>query len=509
MSSVGRRLASGSVMRVVTLIARIGVGLFMVPFLIQGLGDRLYGLWALVGVVVGYYGMLDLGLAQALGRFVAHALADDDLEEANRLVTTGLVVYTLLGAVLMLGAGAVAALSPVIWSRPEDAALFAPLMLVVGLNLALGFPLRAFGGILQARLRHDLDSLFGLLTLILQTALIVWVVETRQGLVMIAWASLVGGLPEKALRVHFARRALPSLRLSRSAARRDTARQLLSFSFFLFVSRISMLLRFQTDAIVLTAFVGLVSVTHYRVGSTLIHYYRQLMIALFGALLPYFSLLGGRDDRRAREQTFFFSMRISVCISSFVAFGLIAWGEPFIVRWVGESYLDAYPVLVVLALGSMVQLWQSTFPTLLYSSGQERLAASLAIAEGVLNLVASLVLVPFLGMLGVAYGTLIPSVLVRLLIQPVLGCRAMEISPRRYVAQLLGTVVRATTCLLPGLLVTLAFARPDYLSLAGVAALSAATYALGLWFLEFGPGERQRLLRILQASPASAAGREA
>jgi O-antigen/teichoic acid export membrane protein len=497
MKSAARRLVSGSATRMITLVVRIGIGLFMVPFMIHGLGDRAYGLWALVGVVVGYYGMLDLGLSQALGRYVARALARDDLEESNRLVNTGFLIYSLLGLLVFLAALAFAALSPVIWSDRDDASLFAPLILILGLNLALGFPVRAFGGILQAKLRHDLASRFSLVTLILHAALIIWALESGYGLIMVATVTLLGGIPEKALTIYYGVRELPSLQLSRRFARADTARTLFSFSFYLFISRVSQLLRFQTDAIILSAFVGLVAVTHYRVASTLIRYYREMMIACFGALLPFFSVQDGRGDTQGLERTFLFSTRISVSLAAFVTFGLIAWGQPFIVRWVGDAYLDAYPCLVVLALAALIRLSQSTFPTLLLSSGREKMSASLAAAEGVTNILLALALVQQYGMLGVAIGSLVASIAVRLVAQPALGCQVLEISYAHFLLHICRTALRAALCLLPAYLLTRSFSTPGYLGLGAVGAASGGFYALGIWFIEFNRAEREMLLRVL------------
>jgi O-antigen/teichoic acid export membrane protein len=491
---------------VITLGSHVAVGLFMVPFLIHGLGDRMYGLWALVSVIVGYYGMLDLGLAEALGRYISRSLAREDLDECNRLVNTALVLYSLLGLAVLVGSLVLSACSSLIWTDPTDASLFASLIVILGLNLALGFPVRAFGGVLQAKLRHDLASGLDLTTLVLRTALIIWVVESGYGLVMLAWAAFIGSVLQRILIVHFAFRQLPSLELSRHHARASTARALFSFSFFLFLSRVSRLLRFQTDALILSTFVGLVAVTHYRVASTLIRYFRQLMIAAFGALLPFFSAQEGRGDPKAMERSFMFSLRASIGISSFVAFAFIAWGRPFIVCWVGEAYLDAYPVLVILALGALLSLWQSTFPTLMYASGRERLGAGLAVADALVKVLLSVVLVQGYGLVGVALGSLISSFVVRLLVQPVLGCRAIGIPYGRYLFQMSAAILRAGLCLLPAVALTAVFSPSSYLSLLAVAVASGGTYLLGIWFLEFSRRERREILRVV--TPARRAERE-
>jgi O-antigen/teichoic acid export membrane protein len=496
--NVARRLVSGSAMRVITLVSGIGIGLYVLPLMIHALGDRDFGLWTVVSVVVGYHGMLDFGLSQALGRYLAVAMAGDDRDECNRLFNTGLVMYSLLGLVVLAIASAVAAASPWIWSEPGDAERFAPLLLILGLNLAISFPVRAFGGVLQATLRFDLASRFGFVTLLLLNGGIIWTLESGLGLMTLAWVTLAAGLPEKLMTAWFALREMPWLQPSFRAARRGSARTLFSFSVYIFVQRVSQMLRFQMDSVLLTAFVGLGAVTHYRVAFSLIRYYRQLMSALFGVMLPVFSRQHGRGDVEALERSLLFSLRLSVGISSFVAFALIAWGHPFISRWVGPEYLDAYPCLVALALGSLFGLWQSTFPTALLSSGRERMAAALAATEGVCNLAVSLLLVQWYGMFGVALGTLIPHAVVRLLLQPALGAPAMGLSYRRYLRELGTSAAMAAICLVPGLLLTLRLSEPDYFVLAGLAAATGLAFAPGYWWLGLRPSDRRAMLALIR-----------
>ena len=39
---------------------------FLAPFIVHRLGDSAYGVWALIGSLVGYMGLLDLGVRSAV-----------------------------------------------------------------------------------------------------------------------------------------------------------------------------------------------------------------------------------------------------------------------------------------------------------------------------------------------------------------------------------------------------------------------------------------------------------
>jgi O-antigen/teichoic acid export membrane protein len=499
MNSVTRKLVSGSALRVIQLFAQVGVGLFMVPFMIGALGDRSYGLWALVASVIGYYGVVDIGLSQAAGRFLSRTIDRGDVEESNRLFNSSLAIYSILG-VAVLGLSVIGSLtSLLVATNPEDASVFSKLILILGINLALSFPVRAFAGVLIASLRFDIASAIALMSLVLRTTLIVWALSEGHGLVAVAWATFLANLPAKALQVYVAKREAPFLRLSWRDVNRVTGRKILAFSFYAFAGRVSHLLRLQTDALVISAFVGLVAVTHYRIASTLLRYYRQLIVACMGVILPLFSIQHERNDADVLTRTFYFSTRISIFLASFAAFGLVAWGGAFIERWVGVEYLDAYPCLVILTVGMLPRFWQSAFPPLLLGAGQERLFAMLAATEGVVNLLATLLLVGRFGIVGVAMGALTASCLINLLLMPVLGCRAMSIPYWGYLRKLSKTIAVSALALAAPLALSWRFVGPSYPILLSVAAASFALYLAAFWLIEFDREERSAILSVVPA----------
>jgi O-antigen/teichoic acid export membrane protein len=85
MSTVGRKLALGSSLNTLYLVATALISVLIMPFVVHSLGDRLYGIWALAAAVISYYNVLELGLSSAVGRFVAGALGSGDKQQLNRV----------------------------------------------------------------------------------------------------------------------------------------------------------------------------------------------------------------------------------------------------------------------------------------------------------------------------------------------------------------------------------------------------------------------------------------
>ncbi len=496
-SNLSRRLFTGSAMQSLTFVAQAVVAFFMMPFIVGSLGDSLYGLWSLVGVVIGYYGLLDFGLSLTVNRFIAKAIGADDREESNDIFNIAIILFLGVGFVVLFATVSLFLLAPYMFKDPTDASLFSKVILIVGCNLAIEFPLRVYGGVLGAKLRYDIISLIQLLTLAVRTALIVLVLVLGYGLLALVWVTVLSSAFSKILPVYYAKKHMPHLRLQFSRWNADKAKMLFSYSSFAFLSKMSDELKYNLDIVVITAYLGLASVTHYKIASILVYYFRQLVVAILGIFAPLFSQLHGAGDHEALKKSFFFCSKLAICISGFIGFGFVAWGRPFIQRWMGPEYLDAYPVLVVLTVACAVEIAQAASPAYLFATSNHRLYSFYGVAEGIVNIILSLYLVKAYGMMGVALGTLVPLLAVKLIIQPLHVCRVMSIRYAEYAKRMLKTLFRVLVALVIPTLISFAFVVSDYLHLVIISTLSLGAYVLVIWLIELSKNEKETLMHAV------------
>jgi len=497
MAGTARKLASGLFFRFANVIATAIVSVMVMPFVVHSLGDRNYGIWTLVATFVGYYGVLELGLAPAVTRYLSRSLGAGDHETCNRVYNTSLRLYLGIGLIAMVVSGTLAALAPWLCHNPADVALFWKLILILGVSVALMFPTRVFKGLLEAHLRFDLTGSFDLLSLVLRTGLIFPVLLAGYGIMGLAWLSLLSSLPSMALLFYFSYRELPFLRIEGRYWQGDTARSLFSYSVYSLIANLANILRFKLDSVVVAGYVGLSAVTHYRIGGVLTQYFFDLMSSAFGVFPSIFSRQEGAKDFAVLRKTFFFASKLAVCVSSFIGFALLAWGKPFIIRWMGRQYVDSYRVMVILVIGVMVSLWQGPSISLLYGISKHKFFALFNSIEGVANLLLSLLFVHWYGMYGVALGTLFPMLAIRLFIQPVYVCRVAGIDLWEYVRKTGRSLASVTAALVMPLVISIKFAAPNYKVLFMLGILSALLYGGVLWIVEFSQGETQILRRAI------------
>lgn len=461
-----RRLLSGSWLRVLSMVLSAFVGFAMTPFVIGILGDRLYGFWALMLSFLSYYGLFDLGLSAAVIRHVSASLGSRDERECNHIINTALMIYVGLGLIVLCVTFGLAAAASSIIEHPDDASLAWRVIIILGSGAAIALPAKVFVGVLASYLRFDVLSGLSLLSLFLRTSLTVFALLSGYKVLALAFIAALSGLPEMILSIYFAKRCCPTFLLSPAFWHRESARKLFSYGGYVLIAQAGDLFRFNIDGFVIARFVSLAAVTHYNIASVMVQHFLNLMVALMGVIQPVFGRLDGENNVDAMRHTFFIATRMSIFSASFVAFGLIGWGSPFIHRWMGPEYLDAYPCLVILVCGWLFDLWQIPSVSLLYATSKHRFYAVANAVEGGCNLLLSIALVEYWGIVGVAVGTLIPMTIIRLGVQPLYLCRCTSIPYRDYMVVLVKAIQVASIALIGPLILSMQFVAPDYLSLA-------------------------------------------
>ena len=73
----------------------------LTPFILNQLGDRSYGLWMLVSSVTAYGLLLNLGITDAVTKYVAEFRAKGETQQTRNIIATGLNLNMGIGLFLV------------------------------------------------------------------------------------------------------------------------------------------------------------------------------------------------------------------------------------------------------------------------------------------------------------------------------------------------------------------------------------------------------------------------
>ena len=98
-----RKLLINTGSNIFNFIARIIITFIMTPILVKNLGNYDYGIWELVTIIIGYMGVLDLGIRPAASRFASYYRAKKDQEQLNKIFTCSVTYMLVLSICGMIG----------------------------------------------------------------------------------------------------------------------------------------------------------------------------------------------------------------------------------------------------------------------------------------------------------------------------------------------------------------------------------------------------------------------
>jgi O-antigen/teichoic acid export membrane protein len=422
------------------------VSFLLAPYVVHRLGNTGYGVWTLILSLTGYFGLLDLGIRSSVGRFVARYVAREDSENVNRTINTAIMLLAS-GGLLAVIASVVMYLNFGSFKVDHQLASAAKTaLLIAGLNLSMTLPLGVFTGVLIALERFDVVSTVTILIALVRAALVVVFLKLGYGIVTLALISLVLNMAEYSAIILWTKYLYPPLSLSLHFLHLATLKELLSFGIYRFVWIIANQLIFYTDSVVIGLFIGAAAITYYAIAGSLIDYGRSIVTFAVDTLYPAASRLDSRKDISGLQQLHILGTKIALLITLPLCLGFLFFGKQFITLWMGKEYAISATYLAILTIPQFTSLSQYSSCVVLAGMARHKTLAYIAVAEGVCNALLSIILVKKIGVIGVAWGTVIPHMITTAVIVPLYTLRTLKMGISEYIVK---AYFRPVLCALP------------------------------------------------------------
>jgi O-antigen/teichoic acid export membrane protein len=420
------------------------VAFFLTPFILRSLGETRYGVWVLVMGLTGYYGLLDLGLSAGITQYLTRYRAAQNVEKLNQTASTGFLALTCCGVVVFIGSLAVALNASFLFQISQESATeVALVILITGISVAMQFIFFIYSAVFTAVQRFDLSNAIGIATRLVSAAATVLCLNLGYGLIGLSLVLAGTNLMDYLLRWRVSTRLLPSMKISLKLATPRNLSEVLKFGLWNTAITGSVRLISYTDAIVIAAFMPVSAVAPFAIAANLRSYFEDIFVRAGFVFFPVATELDAKGDQDGLRTLYLVSSKFMLLGSILCGSMGILWARDFFRLWLGAAYAEpvGYPsvasIFYLLILGSMVSVAQRIGYQVLLGTREVGLLAALFAAEGVANLVMSIVLVRSYGLIGIAIGTLVPAVLFEGIVQPYFVCRSLQISLNRYCQEVL------------------------------------------------------------------------
>jgi O-antigen/teichoic acid export membrane protein len=447
--------------------------------------------------------LFDLGIRSSVVRYVSKYLAIGNREDLSKLINTTLFGYSCV-AMLCLGVTAVLAFYVnTLFRIPAKFHSSSHLLIwMVGASVALGFPLGVVGGFLEGLQRFEILNWSSVISGVVRAVLIVVVLQHGFGLLTITLITVALPIITSVIRVFIALRLCPVF-FGWKYVDRATFHKVVHYSSTTLMIMVSMRLKFKTDEIVIGSMLSAAAITYFNIGSRIVDYAGMVVNSFASTFLPVASQSEATGNLSRLRKIFVVGNRFCAFIIFPITATLLILGKSVIEVWVGRKYIaTSYPVLVIMLVPSTLMLAQAISGRVLFGMSKHRTWAYVTLTEGVCNLILSIILIRYYGIIGDAFGTAIPLTCSMVLFMPHHLCRLLGIRIRTYLREAFVLPFLMTAPLVVVLLLMKRWYIPHtYWQLAPQLLIGGAVYGLGLlWVYATGRAMRAGELAPQQQS---------
>jgi O-antigen/teichoic acid export membrane protein len=425
--------------RYLAIAAEMGIGLVMLPFNLAHLGTADYGLWVLLGSLTVHFSTLDLGYGSGLVKFAAQYRARRDARALNEIAST--LFFVFAGVALLAYAvvvGIAFNLESLFNISPAQAHIGKWVLLIIGIHVALNFPFSVYGGVISGFQRYDVNNTLAIVVSVVVALVNVAVLLAGYGLITLVAATTGVRVISYFIYRRNAFRVFPPLRISPALFHRNRLREVTGFSVYASIIDWANKLNYQMDQVIIGVFLGSPAVAVWAPAERIISGVQRLTNQLNGVLFPTIVDSDASERRERLQQILLQGTRLSLAMVVPIAVALVMLADPLVHAWLrgqAASVAGAIPVIQILAISVAFRVGNATGNTLLKGAGEHRFLAWVNLGTGFVNAVLSILLIRRFGLVGVAWGTLVPIAFSAVFILYPAACRRAGVPLRRALTQ--------------------------------------------------------------------------
>ena len=400
----------GVLLSYILMIFEVLSTLILTPYIIRTLGQAEYGVYKLAAAINAYLLLLDLGIGNAVTRFIAKYRVNNDREQEKKFLGVAILFYAAIAVLAVVLGGVLVLVFPYVFSKgltSEEIQLGQKLLSITMINSAVTLGTTAYNNVIIAYERFDISKGASIIQVIIRMALTYMALRLGMGSVGIVFVNLIMTVVFRAIFVLF---VTTKIRLTPSfhGIQQAFIKEIVAYSSLILLQMIATQLNATVDQVLIGSLVSASSIilAVYGVGAQVVQYFQSIGSAFNGVLMPGVVKLvekNGSSDEYLSEM-----IRVSRIIFMVVA---MIWGvfcvngKDFIILWAGKTNGDAYYVALILMTVYMFVLSESIGSQILWAMNEHKEQAILKLCIVLANIVLTIFLIKWKPLIGATIGT--------------------------------------------------------------------------------------------------------
>ncbi len=493
----------GVILSYVLMLLEVVSTLLLTPFIIRTLGQAEFGVYKLSITINAYLLLLDLGVGNAITRYVAKYRVDGDEEKQKQFLGVATVFYCIIAAVALVIGFVLIQLFPTVFAKglsPSETALGQKLLAITMFNSAFTLGTVPFANVLIAYERFAASRGSSIIQIIFRMVFTFLAVSMNMGSVGIVTVNLITTVVCRSFFVFYVTGKLKLIPKFKGI-KAGFIKEIIVYSSLILLQMVATQLNASVDQVLIGSLVtsSAVILAVYGVGTQIVQYYQSIGTAFTGVMMPG---IVGMVERKASPKELLNEMvrigRIIFMVLMLIWSAFLINGREFVILWAGAENSDAYIVALILMSAYSLVLTESIGTQVLWALNQHKEQSFLKIAIVLVNIILTVFLIKWQPLIGATLGTFISLIAGDIIVMNIIFIKKIKINLLTYYSGIFkGILPSALLSILCGWLLSLVYSG-------GVAAtgvnllLMTAVYAAAMWLFGMNGYEKQLFGSLLR-----------
>lgn len=401
------QLRVGAVMSYINMALGSLIPMFYTPVMLNLLGQSEYGLFKLASTVTSYLGLISFGIGSAVVRYLVKYRAEGDKDGEERMFGLFNIIFLVISVITLVVGVAIAFNVGLIYGQSlssEQLFEMTILVLILTINTAISFSATPYTAVVTCHERFIFLQIISIITTVLTPVInliVLFLGYKSIGMVVSSFALTI------VVRIVYIIYVKSSIGIKPRYKNMPTylVKELLIFSFWIFVSNVVNQLYNATDTVIIGAIPALatVGVAIYNVGATFTNMMQSFTTGINSVLTPKINTMvfTGSSNTELTDMVIRFG-RLQAYIVALVCSGFIAFGQQFIKLWAGPDYSEAYWVCLATMIPICIPLVQSVALNIIVAQNRHRFRSLVYLGIAIVNVVGTILCVNQFGIIGAA-----------------------------------------------------------------------------------------------------------
>lgn len=404
---------------VISNIVTILIGIVSQAIFIKILGTEYLGINGLFTNIVSMLGIVELGIGSAIIYNLYEPVAKKDKDKINSLMDFYKKSYRLIAIIVfVIGLAIIPFLNSIVCEVSVDINIQFIYSLFI-IDVVASYLLTYKRSILYANQKTYITNIVHIGYLIIMNVLQIFILMLFKSYIAYLVIKIVCRVVENIIITIIANKRYPYVK-ENNAEKIDekTKEDIVIKVKGLIFHKVGSFAVLGTDNIIISKFLGVVTVGLYSNYNTIIQAVSNLFLQIFDSLTASVGNLLIEKDAEKSYQIYKNMLMANSVLFTFAATEIICLIEPFIKVWIGEQYILPWTVLVVLVANFYIQGMRKTCLVFKMAAGVFHEDRFYPIIEAIINIVVSIILVKLIGLSGVFVGTIVSALPVILISHP-------------------------------------------------------------------------------------------